>query len=197
MNYYISDTHFGHSNIIKHDANNGCRKFSSIEEHDDLIISNINKVVTPQDNLYFLGDISWGNPDETVELLKKINCHNLFAIRGNHDRVLKDGKVKKLFQGIYDIKQIEDNGRQVILSHFPQMMWNGQHRGAIHLSGHTHNTKEHYDYMEFVNELDKRIKERDGDRYKQLRTYNVGCMLPYMDYTPRTLDEIIELNKEK
>ena len=21
--------------------------------------------------------------------------------------------------------------------------------------------------------------------------YNVGCMLPYMDYTPRTLDEII------
>ena len=42
MNYYISDTHFGHENIIKRDANNGCRQFSSIEEHDNLIIENWN-----------------------------------------------------------------------------------------------------------------------------------------------------------
>lgn len=197
MNYYISDTHFLHENIIRHDANNGCRKFSSIEEHDDLIILNINKVVTPKDNLYFLGDISWGKPDETVELLNKINCHNLFAIRGNHDRVLKDGKVKKLFQGIYDIKQIEDNGRQVILCHFPLMMWSGQHRGVCHLYAHLHNTKEEADYQGFLKELDKRIEVRDGDRYKPLQAYNVGCMLPYMNYTPRTLNEIIEANKEK
>ena len=26
---------------------------------------------------------------------------------------------------------------------------------------------------------------------KQCRMYNVGAMMPYMDYTPRTLDEII------
>ncbi len=25
---------------------------------------------------------------------------------------------------------------------------------------------------------------------------NVGCMMPYMDYTPRTLDEIIEGDAE-
>ena len=27
---------------------------------------------------------------------------------------------------------------------------------------------------------------------KQCNMYNVGCMMPWMDYTPRTLDEIIE-----
>lgn len=27
---------------------------------------------------------------------------------------------------------------------------------------------------------------------KQCEMYNVGAMMPYMDYTPRTLDEIIE-----
>lgn len=26
---------------------------------------------------------------------------------------------------------------------------------------------------------------------KDYHFYNVGCMLPYMDYTPRTLEEII------
>lgn len=196
MNYYIADTHFFHNNIIKHDFSNGGKWFSSIEEHDNLIISNINKVVTPQDNLYFLGDISWGTPDETLDLLNRINCKNLFAIKGNHDRILKDGKIKKKFQGIYDIKQLDDNGRQVILSHFPQMMWSGQHRGVIHLFGHVHNTREHMDYIEFLVELDSRIKLRDGDRYKPLQAFNTGCMLAYMDYCPRTLDEIIKLAYE-
>ena len=69
MNYYISDTHFGHENIIKHDANNGCRQFSSIEEHDNLIIENWNRVVTPQDNIYILGDFSWLYARETEELI--------------------------------------------------------------------------------------------------------------------------------
>lgn len=195
MNYYIGDVHWFHENIIKYDFSNGGRKFNSIEEHDNLIIENINKVVTPQDNLYFLGDISWGNVEQTAEMLKKINCRNLFACHGNHDRILKDGRIKKMFQGIYDIKQIEDNRRQVIMSHFPQMMWSGQHRGVIHLFAHLHNTEEHYDYMEFVKELDKRIKERDGDRYKPLQAYNVGCML--WDYTPVTLAELIDNNKIK
>lgn len=194
-NYYIGDLHFFHENIIKHDFNNGGRKFNSIEEHDNLIIENINKVVTPQDNLYFLGDISWGNIEQTIEMLKRINCKNLFACKGNHDRTLKDGRVKKMFQGIYEIKQIEDNGRQIIMSHFPQMMWTGQHRGVYHIYGHLHNSQEESDYQEFVKELDKRIKERDGDRYNPLQAYNVGAMLSYMNYTPRTLDEIIAANK--
>ena len=31
---------------------------------------------------------------------------------------------------------------------------------------------------------------RDGDSI--LRAYNVGCMMPYMEYEPRTLEEIVE-----
>lgn len=194
MNYYIADTHFGHENSIKYDEREGGGKFSSIKERDELIINNINKIVTPQDNLYFLGDISWYKPQETAELLKQIKCKNLFATRGNHDRILKDGRIKKIFQGIYDIKQIEDGDKQVVLSHFPIMMYQGQHRGVIALYGHVHNSLEETDYQEFLKELDNRIKVRDGDRYNPLRAYNVGAMLPYMDYTPRTLKEIISKN---
>lgn len=188
MNYYIADTHFGHFNIIKHDANNGCKKFSSIEEHDNLIIENWNSVVKQTDNVYILGDFSWLYGRETKEIIEKLNGQK-FLIKGNHDRWSKDGACKKLFQGIYDIKQIEDNGRQVILSHFPIMMWSGQHRGVIHLYGHVHNTPEEQDFQEFVKIIDERIKLRDGERYKPVRAYNVGCMK--WDYKPVTLDEIL------
>lgn len=196
-NYYISDTHFGHTNSIRFDAQNGGEGFSSIEERDKLIIDNINKVVTPQDNLYFLGDVSWYSPYQTYELLSQINCKNRFLLIGNHDRWAKDGKCKKLFQGIYDIKQITDGNKQVVMSHFPQMMWTGQHRGVVHLYGHVHNTPEEYDYQYFLRTLDKRIAIRDKDRYRPLHAYNTGAMLPYMNYTPRTLDEIISKKFEK
>ncbi len=192
MNYYISDTHFGHKNIIKLDANNGCRSFSSIEEHDNLIIENINKYVTPQDQLYFLGDVSWYEPRKTAELIEQINCKNRFLLCGNHDRWVKDGKCKKLFQGIYDIKQISDSSKQIILCHFPIMMWTGQHRGTIHLYGHVHNSKEEMDYQNFVKELDEQIASRDGDKYKPVRAYNVGCML--WNYAPVTLSQIMDAN---
>lgn len=186
-NYYIGDLHLGHLNAMtKFDK----RPFETLDEQDATIISNINKVVTPQDNLYFVGDFSWYDARKTAELLEQINCKNKFLCKGNHDRFAKDGKCKKLFQGIYDFKQIEDNGRQVFLCHFPVMMFPGEHRGMIHLYAHVHNTPEESDYQEFLRELDKRIKERDGDRYKPLRAYNVGCML--WDYTPVTLDQILE-----
>lgn len=185
-NFYISDTHFFHENIIKHDANNGCRKFGSIEEHDNLLISNINKVITPQDNLYFLGDISWGNAEQTIEILKKINCRNLFAVRGNHDRVLKDGKVKKMFQGIYDYKTIQDGDKMVVMSHYPIMFYQSQHRGAIHLYGHVHNTREEKLFQDACKHI---VDTTDIP----MNCYNVGCML--WNYTPRTLEEIIKANK--
>jgi len=59
VKYYISDTHFGHVNIVKHDSDNGARTFSSIQEHDELLIKNWNRVITKQDEVYILGDFSW------------------------------------------------------------------------------------------------------------------------------------------
>lgn len=183
MNYYISDTHFFHENIIRHDANNGCRKFSSVDEHDNLIISNINKVVTPQDNLYFLGDISWGTSTETIDVLKKINCKNLFIIKGNHDRILKDGKIKKMFQGIYDYKMITDGDMQVVLSHYPILFYQNQHRGSIHLYGHVHNTREEKLFQEVCTQIKTTTDI-------PMQCYNVGCML--WDYAPVTLAQILD-----
>lgn len=194
MNYYIADTHFGHLNGMIYDSNNGGRQFSSIEERDAILIQNINKVVTPQDNLYFLGDVSWHKPKETEELLSQINCKNLFLVRGNHDKWIKDSKCKKYFAGTYDIKEINDNGRKVFMCHYPVMMWKGQHKGAYHLYGHVHNTREYVDYQNYLSMQDGKLRNRDKEDYRPIKAYNVGCMMRYMDYTPRTLDELILLH---
>lgn len=182
MNYYISDLHLGHENAMKRFDH---RPFKSLEEQDNVIISNINSIVTPQDNLYLLGGVSWYKSDKTYELLNKINCKNRFLLVGNHDRWAKDSKCKKLFQGIYDLKKIYDNGRTVVLCHYPLAVWDQSHRGNYHLYGHVHKNLTPY------GETNHTILSHN----EMVNAYNVGCMLPYMNYKPRTLDEIINMLK--
>lgn len=44
----------------------------------------------------------------------------------------------------------------------------------------------------FEHDMMENVKRQMTDLYdKQCDMYNVGCMLPYMDYTPRTLNEIM------
>ena len=188
MKYYISDTHFGHENIIKHDAKGGARAFSSIKEHDDLIINNWNKVVTNQDEIYILGDFSWLYARETEEIIKKLNGSK-FLIKGNHDRWCKDGACKRLFQGIYDYKMIQDGDKNVVLSHYPILFYQNQHRNSIHLYGHVHCSREENLFQDACRHI---VETTDIP----MNTYNVGCMIDYINYTPRTLEEIISSCKE-
>ena len=55
MIYYISDTHFGHANMITIDN----RPFSNLKEMDDYIIKAWNSKVTNDDDVYFLGDFAY------------------------------------------------------------------------------------------------------------------------------------------
>lgn len=194
MNYYIADTHFGHENIIKYDFREGSsRNFSSIFEHDDFIIKNWNEKVKSSDSVYILGDFSWYNNSATKEILETLNGQK-FLIRGNHDWWAKDGACRKLLQASYDYKQIHDGDETLILSHYPIMMWNGQHRGFIHLYGHVHNSDEENDYQEFIRTLNERYKTRDK-YFKEMIAINVGCM--NIDYTPMSLEELLEMRKKK
>lgn len=181
MNYYISDTHFGHANIIKHDAENGGRKFRTIEEHDYLLVKNWNATVRPQDNIYILGDFSYLNAKDTAELLKNLNGAK-FLIKGNHDRWAKDSSCKKLFQGIYDYKVIEDEGRKVVMSHYPMLFYQHQHKDAVHLYGHVHGTREEFLFQDACRKI---AKETDIP----MNSFNVGCML--WGYTPAALKQIL------
>ena len=57
MDFFTSDQHFGHKNIIKY-----CdRPFESVTQMDDEIIACWNSVVSPSDTVYVIGDVSFYN----------------------------------------------------------------------------------------------------------------------------------------
>ena len=54
--YVISDTHFNHSRILEYCQ----RPFDNVEEMNEVIINNWNKVINEDDIVYVLGDFCFG-----------------------------------------------------------------------------------------------------------------------------------------
>lgn len=176
--FYISDTHFGHSGIIRYDN----RPFMTVEEMDETIIQRWNDVVSDADMVYVLGDFSWYKEEETLKILDRLSGHKVL-IKGNHDRI--SPRVARKFMRVCDYLEIKDNGQKVILSHYPMPFWNGQFRNTIHLYGHVHNSHQ-WNICEHL-----RLELRQLQDIP-MRMYNVGCMMEWIDYTPSTLAEIEE-----
>lgn len=134
MIYFTSDYHFGHKNITKYRP-----QFSSVEEMEEVIIKNHNKIVKPNDVIYILGDLTFYNKEKTIEIIKKLSGRKIWIV-GNHDskKVYKKPEVAELFEGIYDFLQIKYKNQKFILCHYPFESWKDQGHGAIHLYGHVH-----------------------------------------------------------
>lgn len=183
--YFISDTHFYHNNIIKYDN----RPFKSVEEMNKTLIKNWNNTVTPKDHIYILGDFSWGSESDTEKILEQLQGHKHLII-GNHDKVIiKSKKLKLYFESIDHYAKItvptKEDHKTLILSHYFIPFYDCHFRGVIHLHGHSHITPEHDKELE--------IAKRLNDKGFINKIFNVGCMLPYMEYTPITVDELLGL----
>lgn len=141
--WLVSDTHFGHKNILtfEDDYGNLIRPgFSSVEEMDELIVQNWNNVISDGDKVYHLGDVFFGDGWKHLSRLKGKKR----LILGNHD----DGKNKHLqqhFGKIYMWRVFYD--LKVVLTHVPILLYNkGKFSSNIH--GHIHQnnspTLDHY-----------------------------------------------------
>lgn len=185
-NFYISDTHFGHYNIMRFDN----RPFSSVEEMDKALIDNWNSVVDTYDTVYILGDFCWLKEDRWIKILRQLKGHKVL-IRGNHDLKHMSQQLRNMFQDIKNYKEVKDGGKRVLLSHYPMPFYRGAYNdNIVHLYGHIHTTIEN-DFMEHLRWYIPRNDNRGMSQHR-CNFYNVGCMMPYMNYTPRTLDEILE-----
>ena len=184
--FFISDLHFGHKNVLAFDN----REFPSIEAHDEALIRNWNEAVGIDDDVWILGDISWHGPMKTVEILKRLNGVKHLCI-GNHDyKLLRNQDVRACFAEITPYREIEVDGWGVVLCHYPIPCYNKHFYGWIHLYGHVHNGME-WNMMKQVQYQMKALYD------SPCHMYNVGCMIPGMDYTPRTLQEILERFEEE
>lgn len=76
--FLISDTHFGHANVIKYSE----RPFVSVEEMDEALVDLWNSMVGPKDKVYHLGDVAMGKPH--IATMGRLNGDKVL-IKGNHD----------------------------------------------------------------------------------------------------------------
>ena len=111
--YFISDLHLGHKKILEFSGD--FRSGSTVEEHNDILISKINSVVNPGDHLWVLGDCVFGK--HNLHLLDSINCLNKKLIMGNHD----GWNIRDFLPYFVDIKGVV-NYKEFLLTIYPSMM---------------------------------------------------------------------------
>lgn len=181
--FYISDWHYGHANCIAFDN----RPFKDVDEMNYELVRRWNSVVSPGDCVYVLGDMFWCKPAEAAPVLTQLNGQK-FLVKGNHDQT-GNKDFDKHFVKISEYMEIKDDGRKIVLCHYPIVCFKNHYYGSYHLYGHVHNSFEHN-----MVEHDRMLMQELYGR--PCRMANVGAMMPYMDYTPRTFDEISSAMQE-
>lgn len=130
--FVISDTHFGHNNILNFEHKGApLRPFNSLDEMHATMLKRWNETVSPKDKVYHLGDVAFGQ--EAIKILGELNGKKRL-IRGNHDN-LSLNTYRQYFQEVYGVRQI--NG--LWLTHVPIHEGSVEGRrvkGNIH--GHIH-----------------------------------------------------------
>ncbi|QAY75694.1 metallophosphoesterase family protein [Sphingosinicella sp. BN140058] len=128
--FFTSDTHFGDHRVL----NIHKRAFASVAEMDAALVSAWNACVAPQDEVWHLGDFARKAAD-VPDLLGSLNGTK-HLIRGNNDPpgTLEAGG----WASVHDYHEIDEEGVKLVLCHYPFRSWNGQHKGALNLHGHSH-----------------------------------------------------------
>lgn len=151
--WLTSDLHLGHENIISYTN----RPFKDVPHMNNVLISNWNSVVRPDDTVFVLGDFAMGRIDENLPRAAELNGTKLL-VAGNHDRCWSHHfKKVDMWRGIYEDAGfvilpeqvvIPTASGDVLLCHFP---YDGDHtatdryvearpvdEGMTLLHGHNH-----------------------------------------------------------
>ena len=114
MNYFCSDQHLFHKNIIKY-----CnRPFDSVDHMNEEILRKWNEKITDDDTVYIVGDFALGRKEKAAEWLSQANGKKILII-GNHDRNPKIMKEMGFDEVHYQLEITTSNNERWLLSHFP------------------------------------------------------------------------------
>ena len=202
MRYYIADCHFFHEALNREMDHRG---FASVEEMNEYMIKRWNEKVRNRDEVVILGDLSMGNAEQTNALLDRLQG-KLFLIVGNHDNRYLRSKTfhKERFGWIYPYAELHDDGRKVVLSHYPIACYNGQYlknkKGeprTYMLYGHVHDTMDQRLIEQFSDITRSTVRTGRDGKEMHIPCNMINCFCMYSDYTPLTLDEWIICDKER
>ena len=168
MLYLTADLHFGHRNVIEYEH----RPFSDVTEMDDVLIRNWNSVITSQDTVYVLGDVSFYNKTKTADLIGRLNGKKILVL-GNHDWDHSEQYWREVgFESAYKLKAVMIDNDLLLCHHPPHQALDGTSWYAAY--GHVHGSEAH-----------------------PTITHNTVCVCTERwDFTPIALDRIRQLWKQ-
>ena len=202
MRYYISDLHFCHDKLNERMDRRG---FESVEAMNEYMIRQWNSRVKPRDEVVILGDFCMSRDAATVHAILDRLQGEKYLIIGNHDKYLKDKDFDtSKFKWIEHYKELKDNKRKIILSHYPIMCYNGQYHldregnpKTWMLYGHVHNTHDERLINAFMEMTQQLVIEDFNGNDRHIPSQMINCFCMYSDYTPLTLDEWIENDRAR
>lgn len=171
MNIFLcSDHHFGHSNILTFTTDTGARvrDFESVEQMDETMVENHNRVVSTKDKVYFLGDVAFNN--KNLSTLARLNGEKVL-IKGNHD-ILKLNEYHKYFKDVRGVHQFSG----LIFSHIP-IHPDSLSRWGCNIHGHLHTYQ-------------VKLNDKPDPRY-------LNVAMEQINYTPITLEAAKVLIKNR
>jgi calcineurin-like phosphoesterase family protein len=165
--FFCSDHHFHHANILnfKRDDGTPLRVFDDVNHMNEYMVMQHNRVVKPNDKVYFLGDVAMPKTAEALKILAKMNGEKIL-IKGNHD-VCKPTQYLEYFKDIRGVYHIDG----FVMSHVP-LHPGSLERWGINIHGHLHQRQVLLD-----------------SKHPDARYFNV-CMEQLDDYQPISLEQI-------
>lgn len=128
MIYYTADPHFYYEPVLWD------RPFRSVEEMDRVLVGNWNRVVSPGDTVYLIGDVGYNNGHVPCRVLAQLNGIK-HLVRGNHDTGFCDAPLLyRYFETVTDFTELDDGDAHILLCHYP-ILYN---RGGYMIHGHLH-----------------------------------------------------------
>lgn len=135
--WFISDTHFCHTNILKFKRDDGSplRTFESVDAMNETIIENWNQVIRPQDKVWHLGDVALQvvEPKHLNSIMRRLNGQKRLIL-GNHDKPKAQG-----FLDWFDKVAIWNGFKEgdFTISHIPLRL-DSLRDGRFNVHGHVH-----------------------------------------------------------
>ena len=127
--FFTSDTHFGDHRVM----NIRPRPFGSLAEMDAALAERWNAAVGPDDEVWHLGDFARSTALART-WLGRLNGRKHLLV-GNNDPA---PETVEGWASVQAYKELELEGVQLVLCHYPFRSWNRMGRGAVNLHGHSH-----------------------------------------------------------
>lgn len=123
MKYFIADLHLAHPKLAE------LRGFSTIAEHDAVILEGLHALDPKNDQVWILGDICSGSRGSMMNALGELVLVKtpMYLVTGNHDPVNPMHRTGHkhwpeftgVFQAIFQHGRTSIGGTRALLSHYP------------------------------------------------------------------------------